>query len=241
MFSLEEILNEIRSKYEIETVPLKIGDRVLQIVQLRDYEEYIVNQIERHDLNVTEAPFWAKLWESSFVLAYFMGRHPVNAGSRMLEIGAGIGIVGLYAALCGHQVTITDINEDALLFARANALLNGLTDVSIRRLDWNDSSENDQYDVIFGSEIVYDRRSYPALVNFLHRSLAPGGIIFLAKNKELPAPTFFHELTRLFVYKKTSQTLKSAEGIQEIELFAIRPKESLKATRIGMEEVTGTS
>jgi predicted nicotinamide N-methyase len=224
MSELNELMERIRSKFSIETVPLRIGDRVLKIIQIKDYEEYILDQIDAGDPDVTEAPFWVKLWEASFVLAYFLGKQPVNPRCRMLEIGAGIGIVGIYAALCGHRITITDINEDALLFARANALLNGLRDLDIRRLDWSDPQEKDVYDMVVGSEVVYDRRSYALLVNFLQRVLVPDGVVFLAKNADLPAPTFFEELTRCFEFKTTSQSLGGDGESQQIELFAIRHK-----------------
>jgi predicted nicotinamide N-methyase len=224
MPELDELMERIGRKFSIETVPLRIVDRVLMMVQLKDYEEYILNQIEAEDPDVTAAPFWAKLWEASFLLAYFLGQQPVKPEHHMLEIGAGIGIVGVYAALCGHRITITDINEDALLFARVNALLNGLTDLDIRRLDWSDPGETRLYDVIVGSEVVYDRRSYPLLVGFLRRALTADGVIFLAKNADLPAPTFFVELTKAFEFKRTSQTLRMGGEAQEIELFAVRHK-----------------
>jgi EEF1A lysine methyltransferase 3 len=224
MRELQDLMEQIGSKFSVETVPVKIGDEVLKIVQLKDYEEYILERIEASDPDVTEAPFWAKLWEASLLLAYFLGKQPVTPDCRMLEIGAGIGIVGIYAALCGHKITITDINEDALMFARANALLNGLTNLEIRRLDWSDPGEIHPYDVIVGSEVVYDRRSYPLLVDFLHRSLTSEGMIFLAKNADLPAPTFFTELTKAFEFKTTSQTLRMDGEAQQIELFAVRHK-----------------
>ena len=224
MPELNELMEQISSKFSIETVPLRIGDKVLKIIQIKDNEEYIFDQIDAGDPDVTEAPFWAKLWEASFVLAHFLGEQPVNPNCQMLEIGAGIGTVGIYAALCGHRITITDINEDALMFARANALLNGLTDLDIRKLDWSDPGETHLYDVVVGSEVVYDRRSYPLLVNFLRRVLAPGGVIFLAKNADLPAPTFFEELTKCFEFEQTSQTLRMDSEAQEIGLFTVRHK-----------------
>jgi EEF1A lysine methyltransferase 3 len=229
MSELDRVMEEIGSKFSLETSPLKIGDKVLKIVQIKDYEEYILDQIDAGDPNVTEAPFWAKLWEASLLLAYFLGRQPVNPQHHLLEIGAGIGIVGVYAALCGHRITVTDINDDALLFARANALLNGLNDLEIRKLDWSDPGETQRYDVIIGSEVVYDRRSYPLLVDFLRRSLSSDGVIFLAKNAELPAPSFFEELTKCFVFKKTSQPLRMKGEEQQIELFAVRHKPPVNA------------
>jgi len=229
MSELDRVMEQIGSKFAVETIPLKIGERVLKIVQIKDYEEFILDRIEADDPNVTEAPFWAKLWEASFLLAYFLGKQPVRPHHHLLEIGAGIGIVGIYAALCGHRITVTDINEDALLFARANALLNGLSDLEIRKLDWSDLGETRRYDAIVGSEVVYDRRSYPLLVSFLSRSLAPDGVIFLAKHADLPDPSFFEELTKCFVFKKTSQSLRMDGEAQQIELFAVRHKTSSKA------------
>ncbi len=110
MSELDDLMGQISGRFPIETVPLRIGDHVLQIIQLKDYEEYILDRIEAEDPDVTAAPFWAKLWEAGLLLATFLGKQPVNAACHMLEIGAGIGIVGIYAALVrapdhdyGHQ------------------------------------------------------------------------------------------------------------------------------------------
>jgi 2-polyprenyl-3-methyl-5-hydroxy-6-metoxy-1,4-benzoquinol methylase len=123
-------------------------------------------------------------------------------------------------------VTITDINEDALLFARANVLLNGAAQAQVQKLDWNEENLPEPYDVIVGSEVVYDRKSYPLLVDFLKRALAPEGMIFLAKNADLHAPKFFVELTKYFEFKQTTQTLGSGEDAQQISLYAIRRKQN---------------
>ncbi len=224
MSELDALMAQLESKYEIEILPLTLGDKVLKIAQLKNMEEHFVSLLNQEDLEVKDLPFWAKIWEASFLLAYFMGKQPVALGRRILEIGAGIGVVGIYAALCGHRVVISDINEEALLFARVNVLLNNATQAEVRKIDWNDTSLQDQFDVIIGSEVVYDRECYPLLVDFLNRTLAPGGVIFLAKHHELDAPKFFTELTKFFEFKENvRKTLCNGEA-QKIALYAIRRK-----------------
>ena len=221
---LDQLMEQIESKYRVETVPFKIGDKVLKTLQIQDYEEYLVELLEAKGVGIKDLPYWAKIWEASFVLAYFLGKQPVKEGRRILEIGAGVGIVGIYAALCGHRVTVTDINPDALLFAKANALLNGVSADIVQCLDWNDSNLSASYDVIVGSEVVYDRQTYPTLVHFLRSALAPGGMIFLAKNLSLHAPMFFAELAKYFELKHSVQTLRGGDEDEQVELYAIRPK-----------------
>jgi predicted nicotinamide N-methyase len=224
---LDDLLGRIEEKYQVSTVPLQIGDKKLRVLQLDNFVETIERIVERDSLDFHDLPYWAKVWEASFVLAYFLGRQPVVLGRRLLEIGAGLGIVGIYAALCGHQVTITDNNPDALLFARANALLNGCPGVEVRSLDWAAPDSGERYDMIFGSEVVYERETYPILVQFLDRTLAPGGHVFLAKNSDLSTPKFFVELAKRFSFKQKEVPLQGGEDGESTILYAIRRKEHL--------------
>jgi len=200
---LEELLKQIRRKHNVEVVPLKLGGKELKVLQFTDFESYLEELIDSQQVGPMDLPYWARLWESSFLLAYFIGKQPVVPWPRMLEIRGGMGVVGTYASLCGHQVTITDINEDALLFARANVLLNG-ANAEVRKLDLKVSEMKEPYEVIFGAEVIYDRSSYPLLVSFFREALAPNGTIFLAKSTSLNAPAFFEELTRYFKLNKPS-------------------------------------
>lgn len=221
---LDQIMARIEAKYEVEVVPLKVGARTLDVLQLKDLGAHIERLVDSRPVACLELPFWAKVWEASFVLAYFIGRQPAVPGSRMLEIGAGIGVVGIYAALCGHDVTITDNNEDALLFARANALINGCPQVAVRCLDWRSPELPRPYDTIVGADVVYDHGSYDDLVRFFQRALSPQGMIFLAKNERFKATAFLAALTERFEYKQTVQTVHSGRQAQQISLFAIRRK-----------------
>ncbi len=222
---LDSLLSRIEEKYPIEIVPLAIGEKILKILQIKNYEQHFEELIEKKGAKFNELPFWAKVWDSSFILSLFLGKQPVQPWQTILEIGGGTGVVGIYAALCGHKVVVTDVVEDALLFARANALLNDCPGVEVRKLNWSRPDLTQRYEVIVGAEVIYDRESYPALVEFFHGALAPNGTIFLSKNAGLPTPTFFPELTRYFKFKHKTQRVFSGGEAQEITLYAIRRKE----------------
>jgi predicted nicotinamide N-methyase len=221
---LQHVMGEITSRFDVEVTPLRIGKKTLNILQFLDFEKHIEELVETGTEGAIELPYWAKVWEGTFLLAYFMGKQPLVLGQRILEIGAGLGVVGIYSALCGHHVTITDNQADALLFARANVLLNDCSGAEVRKLDWRHPDLPHQFDLIVGSEVIYDRASYPELVEFLRQALSPSGVIFLSKNEQLPTPAFFAELTRHFKFKQTVQTMASNGESLRIALYAIRHK-----------------
>ncbi|MEJ5300230.1 MAG: methyltransferase [Thermodesulforhabdaceae bacterium] len=243
--SLDELMDIIRSRYNVEVESVKIGSKTLKLLQIKDMEDQILKKLEE-TLNQTpgsvsparpeqlsdelllhlmEMQWWTKIWEPSFVLALFMEKTPPVPGQKVLEIGAGMGIVGVYAALCGHDVTISDISEDALLFARANALMNDCPHVPVVALDWRLPYTGRPFEMIIGSEVVYDRRTYDILISFLSQALAPGGTIFLAKNKDLKTPLFFEKLVTHFKFKQMIVKLKGGDAPMEVELYAVRRKE----------------
>jgi len=100
-------------------------------------------------------PLWAKIWEASIILADHLAGMSPEPGKRFLEIGAGLGVVGVVAAAFGHRMTVTEINPDAVRFARANAKLNlhaGESLPEMKRLDWNRPGSEQAYDYIVGNQ-----------------------------------------------------------------------------------------
>ncbi len=235
--SFDEVMNHIQSKYDIYVESVNIGSRELKILQIKNLEDYVLKNVERllskeetnfidneKLLEIMELQWWTKIWEPSFVLALFMEKIQPKEGQKVLEIGAGMGIVGIYSALCGHDVTISDISEDALLFSRANAILNNLPHLPIVYLDWRVPYIDRPFEMIIGSEVVYDRRSYQIMIDFLDQALAPGGTIILAKNKDLKTPMFFELLVKKFKFKEKIVKMSSDDGSMEVVLYAIRRK-----------------
>jgi SAM-dependent methyltransferase len=74
------------------------------------------------------------MFRAGSYLAEFIARTPRLAcahranGATALDIGTGCGILAVFAALRGYDVTAVDIEPGAVSCARANAILNGLED-----------------------------------------------------------------------------------------------------------------
>lgn len=224
---LEEILKDIGRDYETEIVPITVAGQTLRFLRVAGLDEIIFDLLATIDPEAAELPFWGKIWEASILMAAYLAAQPVVTGRRILEIGSGMGVSGLFAAACGHEVTLSDYKEDIIRFIRANALLNNLDNVSIIELDWNRPPPEERYDWIIGSEVVYHRATYDGLVRFLRDALKPEGTIFLAKSTELPASGFFSQLTEYFKFKKLDKVMRSEDREFAISLYAIKRKEDV--------------
>jgi predicted nicotinamide N-methyase len=221
---LRDILDEIHREYQTEILPITVSGRTLRFLHIKDLGDIILDRLQQSDADVAGLPFWGKIWEASILLAAFLLAQPVGAGRRILEIGAGMGVSGLFAASCGHQITLSDYREEILRFIRANALLNNLDQVSVLKVDWTQPAPPERYDWIVGSEVVYHRQTYEHLVEFLNTALKPQGTIFLAKSTGLPASGFFSSLTRHFQFKRLDKVMRSDDKEYAISLYAIKRK-----------------
>ncbi|XP_034433282.1 protein-lysine methyltransferase METTL21D [Hippoglossus hippoglossus] len=99
-----------------------------------DENEYFVREIEKNDgcaLKVKQCylgDVGCVVWDAAIVLAKYLETKQFHdpsrgvnvwAGRRLLELGAGTGVVGLMAATLGAQVTVTDL-EDLQTLLRVN-------------------------------------------------------------------------------------------------------------------------
>ena len=141
-------------------------------------------------------PFGLMLWESAPVLAEALAERPqLVAGRRVLELGAGVGLAGLVARHLGAaQVRQTDTSEEALALCAMNAELNEIEGIDIARGDWTDWRDDALYDLIIGSDILYDRAAHAPVMAILARNLAPGGRVLLTDPGRMDTPAFIAAL-----------------------------------------------
>lgn len=127
-------------------------------------------------------PYWAEIWPASLLLsAWLLGRREDLAGRTCLELGCGMGLSAMAGAAAGARVTAVDYEERAIAIAAANAAANGLP-VSLAVMDWRRPClAEGRFDVIWGSDILYETRFYAPLVRLFRSLPAPGGRIWLSE------------------------------------------------------------
>ncbi|MBU0481674.1 MAG: methyltransferase [Proteobacteria bacterium] len=187
-----EILRRLRRKYKTEFDTLRFRDRELKILQVSDIEPLLAGKDPFAD--VSNFPFWVKLWESAMVLADTMAAMPVEQGSTLLELGAGLGAPGLAAAMAGHKVTLSDYEPQILDFQRVSGAANGLTGVSYVKLDWLKPKMKTKFKTIIGAEILFREDFFAPLLQIMRNNLEDGGTIYLAHDSRRKSLKPFLEL-----------------------------------------------
>ncbi|HLL25528.1 MAG TPA: methyltransferase domain-containing protein, partial [Kofleriaceae bacterium] len=129
--------------------------------------------------NTTKRPYGIVLWPSAIALAHEVAVRPL-AGKRVLELGAGTGLPGIVAASLGARVVQTDRQQLVLHVCKRNAERNGVTTIDHRAADWTAWEDPTRYDVILGSDILYEGSLHASLRRIFETNLAPGGVLLLS-------------------------------------------------------------
>jgi predicted nicotinamide N-methyase len=123
-------------------------------------------------------PYWAELWPSGVALARVVATLDLR-GQRVLELGAGLGLPSLAAALRGAAVLAIDWAEAAVALLRDNAARNGIA-LRAERVRWDDPEallEQAPWDLVLGADLLYEQRNADRLLDLLPRL---GGDLLLA-------------------------------------------------------------
>ena len=167
-------------------------------------------------------PYWAELWPSAIGLARYLDREVSLRGKRVLELGCGLGLLGVVAARDGARMLCTDYEAKALAFAKRNALQNGCRHVRFRLMDWRRPSLKRRYDAILASDVIYEARNFGPLVALMQRFLARGGCAFFADPGRPNAVPFFALLRqRGFTYRKVTEPVEW-EGRHHIAIYIVK-------------------
>jgi SAM-dependent methyltransferase len=173
-------------------------------------------------------PYWAEFWPAARVLAEEVARwEDVRASPSpplVLELGCGLGLIGMVALSRGYRVLLSDYDEDALAFVRASAAANALPPPETRFVDWRESYPELRPDRILAAEVLYERRNLTPLAEFVREHLAPGGFALFCDNFRSVADGFPEAAQRagLRVASRTAEvTLHPGRRIARARFFHV--------------------
>jgi predicted nicotinamide N-methyase len=127
-----------------------------------------------------EPPYWMHLWPGAMALARIVARAPdVRPGAIVLELGGGLALPSIAAAVRGAIVVTTDWERPPLRLAVRSARRNGRRIHSVQ-MDFRAPALRGQCDVLLGAEVGYDERQVPALVDAGARLLRRGGVAWFS-------------------------------------------------------------
>ena len=108
------------------------------------------------------------------MLAEYLIRNVEPTQEPVLELGAGLGLVGISLSMAGHRVVVTDYDQDALVFVRASAALNGVELHDVRLLDWREPPA-ESFAMIVAGDVLYEKRDLEPIATLIASYLEPGG------------------------------------------------------------------
>ena len=184
----------------------RIGDLVEEVVPLAGSEVSLLRPRHGDELLDEEAfvheeflPYWAELWPASRQLAAAIAGRSLH-GARTLELGCGLGLTSIAAAMAGGRVTATDWAPYAVEFTLRNARRNGL-ELEALVCDWAHPEpivERAPWDLVIGSDLLYERRNLPLLTDLLPRLVNQRGEVLIADPSRPLEEAFLEDVGKLF-------------------------------------------
>jgi predicted nicotinamide N-methyase len=154
---------------------LEIGTTDIHVRTLRDVQQFSDPEGAAESLGVSPAtwPLFGVIWESSEILARLMATFDIDH-KRILEVGCGIGLASLLLNSRFADITATDQHPDADSFLAWNVGLNHGAAIPFIRTGWEDAeSELGTYDLIIGSDVLYQPNHPAILSGFIVRHARP--------------------------------------------------------------------
>ncbi len=148
---------------------IEVGDSDIHVCTLRDKQQFSDPDDEALDLGISSAtwPIFGVVWPSSMVLANYMQSYETE-GKRILEIGCGIALSSLLLNERDDDITATDYHPEVEGFLNRNTLLNNGKNIAFERVDWaDDQSELGLFDIIIGSDLLYEDQHVELLADFI--------------------------------------------------------------------------
>ena len=181
------------------------GAADLLIRSLLDREQFHDPLGEAAQLGISSAawPLFGLLWPSGAHLAARIAARTVLASERILEVGCGLALASLVGHRRGADVTASDCHPLAASFLLENLRLNALAPMKYRLGHWHRDEPGavdapgqvqGRYELIIGSDVLYDRDASVALAGFIGRHATPDAEVWIVDPDRGNRPAFTRQM-----------------------------------------------
>jgi 2-polyprenyl-3-methyl-5-hydroxy-6-metoxy-1,4-benzoquinol methylase len=126
-------------------------------------------------------PYFGILWPAAEALSHYLAdKEGELRGKTILELGCGVGFPSLVATHLGARVLATDFHPEAEDYFLRNCRHSSLN-CSYQRLNWREESQElGSFDIVMGSDVLYESKHPREVARGLARFLKPRGEIILS-------------------------------------------------------------
>lgn len=130
-------------------------------------------------------------------------------GKRILEIGCGLALASIVLHRRGGDITASDNHPLAGAFLAENLRLNDLPRMKYQTGNWSrNNAELGQFDLIIGSDVLYDREQPESLSRFVDHHSAPAVQVMIVDPDRSNHASFSRKMV-LLGYSHDTKHIKS--------------------------------
>jgi predicted nicotinamide N-methyase len=199
--------------YEVKFETVSGTGNDIRLRSLLDRQQYDdpSGEAERAGISSSQWPLFGLLWPSGRVLADAMLTFELK-GRRILELGCGLGLASLVLHRRGADITASDCHPLAAAFLLENLRLNTLPAMKYEVGNWSRANPRlGAFDLIIGSDLLYDREQPGALSDFVSVHSAVSVEVVIADPDRGNQGNFTRKMDRLG-YLHTEERIRSLPG-----------------------------
>ncbi len=154
---------------------INIDGTDIHLCTLKDRQQFTDPDDIAKNLGINDSvwPLFGIVWPSSMVLAHYINEYETE-GKRVLEVGCGIALTSLFLSKKNIDISASDYHPEVGFFLQRNIQLNNGKAINYQRANWAENTDTlGRFDLIIGSDILYEDHHVQILADFIERHSQP--------------------------------------------------------------------
>ena len=201
---------------------IAVGDETVWLAVPADPEAVLDDAVTLEQNQIDDyMPYWCWLWPAAIQMAQVVDRLPIAAGRRGLELGCGLGLVGITALKAGLNIVMSDYRDEPVRTAKHNAALNGFPQATTRKVNWREEPRQN-YDYLIACDVLYEANEHHPILDFTGAAIKAGGECWIGDPGRAHTEDFVRLSRKRFDVGLLTLELEALEQVPLNQFFLIR-------------------